>query len=448
MSATLAHQGLPPGKSRLELLRLVEDLGKRALGISSTASRVLQHYIWRSRDSDYQSGRICAVWEKVANTAEKLELCPRAINEAERELERLGFIVRTTGGNGARSGMRSGDLVRWAAGINLAPLIARYNELKALWEARCLHRQAIVALKAEIRRISRAIRTGQRPELLAQANDILPAGRVSPINDLARLEAIKAALKAVLAEIDGRCGRLKASDPSEENCRPKILTQDSSQPCSGNREVAVTPEVAFELASQAYRERVIARGGATWPNLVEASQQMAGLIGISQSAWGHACNQLGRERAAVCVIVVERNAGLNRRHPYRATHAAKCFAGMLRRASSGSGFNLHGLLRAASGPLEAGASTGQAHSGPDAPEWLPDPMLAAQVRRLHASLMLAQHPNDLILGKSASPHRSSPSDELTYQWHEFWGAGQSAMVAGLVIVCVVVIMLATLAGAG
>ncbi len=32
------------------------------------------------------------------------------------------------------------------------------------------------------------------------------------------------------------------------------------------------------------------------------------------------------------------------------------------------------------------------------------------------------HPNDLILGKSASPHHASPADELTYQWHDFWGA--------------------------
>jgi hypothetical protein len=38
--------------------------------------------------------------------------------------------------------------------------------------------------------------------------------------------------------------------------------------------------------------------------------------------------------------------------------------------------------------------------------------------------MLAQHANDLILGKSASPHHSSPSDELTYQWHDFRGARQ------------------------
>lgn len=37
--------------------------------------------------------------------------------------------------------------------------------------------------------------------------------------------------------------------------------------------------------------------------------------------------------------------------------------------------------------------------------------------------MLAQHANDLILGKSASPHHSSPSDELTYQRYDFRGAG-------------------------
>ena len=54
-----------------------------------------------------------------------------------------------------------------------------------------------------------------------------------------------------------------------------------------------------------------------------------------------------------------------------------------------------------------------------------DPVLATKVRRLRASLMLAQHANNLFLGKSASPHHSSPSDELTYQWHDFWGAGQN-----------------------
>jgi len=39
--------------------------------------------------------------------------------------------------------------------------------------------------------------------------------------------------------------------------------------------------------------------------------------------------------------------------------------------------------------------------------------------------MLAQHANDLILGKTASPHHPTPPDELTSQWHDFQGAGHS-----------------------
>jgi hypothetical protein len=31
--------------------------------------------------------------------------------------------------------------------------------------------------------------------------------------------------------------------------------------------------------------------------------------------------------------------------------------------------------------------------------------------------------NDLILGKSTSPHHSSPFDKQTSQWHELLGAG-------------------------
>ncbi|MBS0475897.1 MAG: hypothetical protein JSR28_12255, partial [Proteobacteria bacterium] len=126
MSATLVHGGLPAGVRRIDLLSLVEDLGKRGLGLSSTATRVLRHYVWRSRDDDYRAGRICAVWDRVCRTADDLDLCGRAINDAERELEAKGLIARTTGGNGARSGLRCGGVIRWAAGINLAPLIERY----------------------------------------------------------------------------------------------------------------------------------------------------------------------------------------------------------------------------------------------------------------------------------------------------------------------------------
>lgn len=49
-------------------------------------------------------------------------------------------------------------------------------------------------------------------------------------------------------------------------------------------------------------------------------------------------------------------------------------------------------------------------------------VLPAQLGGLRASLVLTPHPYDLILGKTASPHRSSPYDELTYLWHDFRAA--------------------------
>lgn len=346
MSATLVHGGLPEGVRRIDLLSLVEDLGKRGLGLSSTATRVLRHYVWRSRDDDYRPGRICAVWDRVCRTADDLDLCSRAINDAERELEVKGLIARTTGGNGARSGLRSGGLIRWAAGINLAPLIERYANLKAAWEARELQQQAINTCKAEIRRIRRLIRDAAEPDLMARADAILPDGRVAPIQRIEKLEVIRAALEAVLADLASDPRAMKTSDRPEENSRPNIQNQDSSRSCSGRQaEPTITPRLALKLASDEFRLIAGAHGDPGWPSLIEASRQLASWLGIGQRTWGKACSLLGRERAALCVLVIDRNARLQSGHRYRAKHAGKCLSGMVRRATSG-GFNLDGLLRA------------------------------------------------------------------------------------------------------
>ena len=345
MSATLAHSGLPQGVRRIDLLSLVEDLGKRGLGLSSTATRVLRHYVWRSRDDDYRAGRICAVWDRVCRTADDLDLCSRAINDAERELEAKGLIARTTGGNGARSGLRSGGIIRWAAGINLAPLIERYADLKAAWEARRLEQQAIDACKAEIRRTRRLIRDAGEPELIARADAILPDGRVAPIHRIERLEAIQSALEAVLADLSSDPRATKTSDGSEENDRPNIQNQDSSRSCSGRLEPTITPRSALDLASEEYRAIAAAYGDPGWPCLIEASRQTASWLGIGQRTWGKACSVLGRERAALCVLVIDRNARLRSGHRYQARHPGKCLSGMVSSATS-AGFNLDGLLRA------------------------------------------------------------------------------------------------------
>lgn len=346
MSATLVHGGLPAGVRRIDLLSLVEDLGKRGLGLSSTATRLLRHYVWRSRDDDYRAGRICAVWERVCRTADDLDLCSRAINDAERELEAKGLIARTTGGNGARSGLRSGGVIRWAAGINLAPLIERYADLKAAWEARELEQQAVNTCKAEIRRMRRLIRDAADPQKMARADAILPDGRVAPIQRIEKLETIRAALEAVLADLANDPRAMKTSDRSEENSRPNIQNHDSSRSCSERpAEPTITPSLALELASDEFRLIASGHGDPGWPGLIEASRQTASWLGIGQRTWGKACAMLGRERAALCVLVIDRNARLQSGHRYRANHTGKCLSGMVRRASNG-GFNLDGLLRA------------------------------------------------------------------------------------------------------
>jgi hypothetical protein len=102
---------------------------------------------------------------------------------------------------------------------------------------------------------------------------------------------------------------------------------------------------ALVVATESYRGIVEALGGPTWPNLVEASWRSCGRLGIAQSTWGRACQQFGRERAALSVLLIDRNAELPPGHRYRVGSPARCLAGMVRRAGS-AGVNLAGLFRA------------------------------------------------------------------------------------------------------
>jgi len=117
MSTTLVHRGLPAGVGRFDLLRLFEQVARPGFGLSSTAVALVRHYVLKTMDGDYVSGRICAVWTRACRFAEALGLTPRSINSAERELERSGFIVRNAGINGERAGDRQDGLLAqmWAA---------------------------------------------------------------------------------------------------------------------------------------------------------------------------------------------------------------------------------------------------------------------------------------------------------------------------------------------
>jgi replication initiation protein RepC len=356
MSTTLAHRGLPAGVGRFDLLRLFEQVARPGFGLSSTAVALVRHYVLKTMDGDYVSGRICAVWTQARRFAEQLGLTPRSINSAERELEQAGFIVRNAGINGERAGDRQDGVVVWAAGINLAPLVERFSEMQAKAEALELQARAIQQCRAEIRQLGQRIREAGDEGLRERAETILPDGRTARITSIDRLIAIREALSAMLAAIEDHPESgpepepraLKTSDAPEENCAPNIQDKNSSRrrtARSGDPLERIRPATALVVATESYRGIVEALGGPTWPNLVEASWRSCGRLGIAQSTWGRACQQFGRERAALSVLLIDRNTELPPGHRYRVGSPARCLAGMVRRAGS-AGVNLAGLFRA------------------------------------------------------------------------------------------------------
>ncbi len=235
--------------------------------------------------------------------------------------------------------------------INLAPLIARYSELKGRAEALDLQARAISQCRAEIRQLGQRIRHACDQTLRERAEAILPGGRTARITSIARLTAIRETLAAMLDAIvsapapDPRAP--KTSDAPEENCAPNIQDKNSPRSCSarGTAPDRITPTAAVSVATSAYQGLVEHLGGATWPNIVEASWRSCARLGIAQTTWGRACQHFGRERAALCVLLIDRNAELPGDHRYQVRSPSRCLSGMMRKDRS-QGFNPTGLFRA------------------------------------------------------------------------------------------------------
>lgn len=365
MSAVLKHSGLPEGVSRDDLISIVNAVGRTALKLSSSSVRYLVHCIKSCREDDFLPGRICGVWERAETIAKALGVSIRTVSSVEERLRKANLIARTGPDRSPRRGQRTKDGIQYLCGINLAPLVEKARFLIEQRNAELLLLAAKRQLRAEIAGLRSTIREVGDPAALSAAEQILPRGRTSRIDNRARLEAIKAELSALLEAITGHAGDAKTADRSADSCAPNILPEDLDESCSGgsaptDRKAAITPARALALASDDYRALVEARGGPEWPSLIEASAVASGWHGISQRQWGEACQSLGRERAALCVLAIDRNARLPADHHYRGRSPGACLAGMVRKHRKG-GFDPRALLGAIQRYREDGA---QARSAP------------------------------------------------------------------------------------
>lgn len=341
MSISLAHNGLPPGVTHFSLADLIEKIAPgtcRAEYLSATAVRVLKHYLLGCRSSDFERGKICGVWEQPQTTAQALRVSTKVLHNAEAELERGGFIERTHVPHARRTGQRREGVIVSLAGISLRPVIDGYGRWKARLEAMEMHERAVASLRHEVVMLGRDIRATQPTAVIEEAERILPRGRVSRIGSAEKLEALKVMLEALLVQPKLPSGDTKSSDRTEEIFAPNIPVKDSSKnrkrATDADRSDEVSPALAASLASTDYRSLLPSDRAPGWPDIVDASAIACRWHNVSQPAWAEACERLGRERAALCVLVIDRNARLPSDHRYRARSGRKCLSGLLRNASS------------------------------------------------------------------------------------------------------------------
>ena len=296
MSISLAHDGLPPGITHFSLADLIEKIAPgtcRAEHLSATAVRVLKHYLLGCRSSDFERDKICGVWEQPQTTAQTLRISTKVLHNAEAELERGGFIERTHVPHARRTGQRRDGVIVNLAGFSLRPVIDGYGRWKARLEAMELHERAVASLRHEVVMLGRHIRATEAGGAIEQAERLLPRGRVSRIESIEKLEALKASLEALLVQLDLPSGDTKSSVRTEEIFAPNIPIQDSSKNCTrapsaqnvADRSAAITPAMAASLASEDYRAVLPTVRPPGWPDIVEASAIACLWHGISQPAW-------------------------------------------------------------------------------------------------------------------------------------------------------------------
>lgn len=332
----------------------------------SRAARCLGRWLIlkTSPDKDYERGAVCAVWHSPGTVAQELGVSPRVLNTAERDLEKAGFIVRTSFRNGRRCGHRcaeSGKVV-WAAGINLAPMIDRFAELadtarRAAEDAQAIHEHRADILLA-LKQMDEVGGEGFQTTIAA----IIPRRRPSEVRCLERLKSILARLRAAIRAAFEAPGQSETSDRADENDRPYTKEKQDIKSCTPRPKpdagrIVPHPKDVCRIASGSFRDTITfhARGSMSpdWRTITSAAREQAQMLGIDPHVWQSALNHLGPELAASCLALVDRNS--QRTDRYRVENPVAAFREIVRRHRTNPA-NLPGLFAEAMRSSRTGAA--------------------------------------------------------------------------------------------
>lgn len=337
MSVRLTHDGLPAEITPYQLKRFLKR-ARASLGLSKGAVEYLVFAIENCQPSDFQNGRICAIWHSLERLAKLFGLSKRQINRIEAELVNARLIRRTYPDRKNRSGERVDGLIKRAAGINLAPLIEKADYIRSLVGRQMQADEDHNRLREHIQDLFRQIRELENGAADDAATTILPRRRPAELNDIDQMQQVADALEAVLADFSTMVSQPEMTDGSDENVRLITKKENKNQICTAAKtpcgeELKTSPVHARLLASSQLRENIdlyALNGPPDWQSIIRATHDHACQLGISRRFWVEMCVRIGEQKAALCLIVTDRNS--QRDDAYGVDNAAAAFTQLTRKA--------------------------------------------------------------------------------------------------------------------
>lgn len=285
--------------SKDNLFRAARDAAT-ALGLRPSARALLSQLV--TFFGELIDGR-AIVWPSNDVLVERTGLSERQVRYSIREMIVAGVLTSKDSANGKRYARRSvsGQIID-AFGLDLTPLLDRWEEMKVLLERKRSEKAAEKHLREEVTITRRTCE-----EALSE----LPSQSVIRESTISRMKALQGRAaaetietwRAIKAEL---LKELYSTGNGGNDCRHKETNNDTpDQSCNngfenGAGEIDVGALMSACSGAGSYALKPI----RTTAELVEGASQIRGAIGTHRSAWDEACRLLGMVRAAAAVMIV------------------------------------------------------------------------------------------------------------------------------------------------
>ncbi len=371
--------GLEQGINRYDLLLLVKKIGQQA-GFTPRMIQLLDYYMAYTRDCDWEEGSRPIVYQSISRTALDLGISERQIQKLEQGLFQLGALTWHDSGNYKRYGQRDSATGRiiYAYGVELTPLAGLKTALQQKLAEKQRHDKAWMETKRQISWYRSQIRaTLQEGREQGADAALLPyeqgydeiAVQIRSSFSLPRLQALLERHQGLLNDLKATLGvgiTLSEEAPQDANLPEKSADRSASNepefvhketttqeslnkfntgkglqesiteppPSTGPMPHSGLEHVTLGMVVPAASERFrfLLPADPNWSQLVDAAYLLRRDLGISQENWAEACQILGRNGAALSVLITDQ-ASLRRDNPVR--QPAAYFRAMIQRAKRG-----------------------------------------------------------------------------------------------------------------